>query len=71
MQALAAHLALTGVAAARGDLQGRRGLAAAALSAATAASLGAAYRVAKTAGDVYEQALRDELGPATATTSRN
>jgi acetyl esterase/lipase len=63
MQALAAHLALTGVAAARGDLQGRRGLAAAALSAATAASLGAAYRVAKTAGDVYEQALRDGLGP--------
>jgi acetyl esterase/lipase len=63
MQALAAHLALTGVAAARGDLEGKRGLAAAALSAATAVSLGAAYRVAKTAGDVYEQALRDELGP--------
>ena len=63
LPALAAHLTLTGVAAARGDLQGRRGLAAAALSLGTAASLGASYRVAKKAGQVYEQALTDELGP--------
>jgi acetyl esterase/lipase len=62
LQALAAHLALTGVAGARGDLRGKRGLATAALSAGTAAALGASYRIAKTAGDVYEKALAAELG---------
>jgi acetyl esterase/lipase len=62
LQALGVHLALTGVAAARGDLHGKRGLAAAALSAGTAAALGASYRIAKTAGEVYEQALTAELG---------
>lgn len=63
LQALGAHVALTGVAAARGDLRGLRGVAAGALGIATAATLGATYRTAKSAGEVYEAALVDAIGP--------
>ena len=63
LPALGLHLAVNGVAAARGDLRGKRGLAAALLGAGTAAELGASYRAAKSAADVYEQALTAAFGP--------
>lgn len=62
LQAFGAHLLLNGAAFAYGGNRGLRGAAAAALSAASAAALLTIHQVAKGADEVYEQALRDELG---------
>lgn len=62
LQTLAAHLLLNGAAFAHGGNRGIRGAAGLVLSAATAADLLAVHRVAKGADEVYERALRDELG---------
>lgn len=63
LQTLALHAGLNATALAHGDIRGRRGAFGVGLSVASAAALLAVHRRAKTAGDVYERALRAELGP--------
>jgi len=63
LQTLGALLALDGLAAARGDLRGRRGAGSVLLAAASAAGLVAAHRIARRAPELFEAALVEALGP--------